>query len=102
MNLVALAIHGLSAISVYVDVIFVRLLLGSAAVNRSRNHRHPFLRWLQTLYRLSDAGLDHDCNLHLCYRNITSKHFHGGHDADAAWRAVQLHHRASTRLAAIR
>jgi hypothetical protein len=32
MNLVALAIHGLSAISVYVDVIFVRLLLGSAAV----------------------------------------------------------------------
>jgi polyisoprenyl-phosphate glycosyltransferase len=32
MNLVALVIHGLSAISVYVDVIFVRLLLGSAAV----------------------------------------------------------------------
>jgi len=32
MNLVALAIHGLSVISVYVDVIFVRLLLGSAAV----------------------------------------------------------------------
>jgi hypothetical protein len=32
MNLVALVIHGLSAISVYVDVIFVRLLLGSAAL----------------------------------------------------------------------
>jgi glycosyltransferase involved in cell wall biosynthesis len=32
MNLVALVIHGLSAISVYVDVIFVRLLLASAAV----------------------------------------------------------------------
>jgi hypothetical protein len=32
MNLVALVTHGLSAISVYVDVIFVRLLLGSAAL----------------------------------------------------------------------
>jgi hypothetical protein len=32
MNLVSLVTHGLSAISVYVDVIFVRLLLGSAAL----------------------------------------------------------------------
>jgi hypothetical protein len=32
MNLVALIIHGLSAISVYVDVIFVRLLLASSAL----------------------------------------------------------------------
>jgi glycosyltransferase involved in cell wall biosynthesis len=32
MNLVTLIIHGLSAISVYVDIIFVRLLLGSAGL----------------------------------------------------------------------
>jgi glycosyltransferase involved in cell wall biosynthesis len=32
MNFVALVIHGLSAISVYVEIIFVRLLIGSAAL----------------------------------------------------------------------